>query len=48
MGCDRCGSIEDLTYFVEGDGDGVEFLVEEAVSRDARTAVTTVMLRYAD
>ncbi len=42
-GCDRCGGVYRWSYALDGDGDGVEFLVETALLIDGGRRTSTVV-----
>lgn len=44
--CERCAAVARLSYELDGDGDGVEFLVETAQLRDGCETTSTVVYRH--
>ena len=43
--CDQCGDIDRWTYELDGDGDGVEFLVETGHLIGGSRVISTVVFR---
>jgi hypothetical protein len=41
--CARCAAVDRWSYEVDGDGDGIEFLVETGHRRDSTPVTTTVV-----
>jgi hypothetical protein len=44
--CERCAAVARLSYELDGDGDGVEFLVETAQLLDGCETTSTVVYRH--
>jgi hypothetical protein len=44
--CSRCASITALSYSLEGDGDGVEFMIEVADHAPGSSETTVIMFNH--